>query len=98
MKDMATDFKANVRIDVNDVLDDIREDIMMNVDDIDDLREAMSQLNDEMTACMETINDTNKMVEVFRRDVQRMTINHSEFVNNLSAMIEELRKNQTCSK
>lgn len=48
MNDIATDFRESARIDVNDVLDDIREDIQILADETDELKEEVARLGKAM--------------------------------------------------
>lgn len=92
MRDVATDFKESARVDVNDVLDDIREDIMMNANDTDDLREALETLNSEVNEFMNVLNDTNKSLINLQQDFKRMAINHAECMQTILAMLQDLKK------
>ena len=44
MNDIATDFRESARIDLNDVLDNIREDIQIITDETDELKEEVARL------------------------------------------------------
>ena len=59
MKDIATDFRENARVDVNDVLDDIREDIEINANEIESLHKIAEIFNSELTAIFEKIKETH---------------------------------------
>lgn len=58
MNDIATDFKENSRIDVNDVLNDMQEDIQMVAMDVEDLKEEVARLE-------EAVNDMLNIVIKF---------------------------------
>ena len=55
MKDIATDFRENARVDVNDVLNDTQEDIQLVANDVEDLKEEIVLLRDVMKTLSDAI-------------------------------------------
>lgn len=55
MKDIATDFRENARVDVNDVLNDMQEDIQLVANDVEDLKEEIVLLRDVMKTLSDAI-------------------------------------------
>lgn len=60
MNDIATDFRESARIDVNDVLDDIREDIQIITDKTDDLKEEVARLGKAIIHVLDIVTSLAK--------------------------------------
>ena len=78
MKDIATDFRENARVDVNDVLDDIREDIEINANEIESLHKIAEIFNSELTAIFEKIKEMDEMLILLAQEFAKFMAQKQE--------------------